>query len=437
MRFLPLLLSCVGLLASAPPIPQGVLVERVVCESAPRYSFAAYVPTSYRPGVPMRVLLGISPGGDGREPVRLFREGAERHGWILIGSHDARNGPRQDSRNALRALWKEVQQRFSVDVKGSVVGGFSGGARMAMDFLRARPELGGLISIGAFGIGADSLPGLRPHVAVLLGGLNDFNHLELVEGADALRAQGWRGWADRFPGAHGWPSPDRCSEILDYLELDAAAQARRPESPELKARFLARRRHEAREAEGLLARRRWTALLDLGPDAEAEASLARLARDPQLIREEKLEGRLRDRQEALGQLRWQSGYIPALNSLLAKAQSEDRAEALMAWRLLTREAHSHLEAWYAARQRGQWAQAELLGRNLLLLQPGAGHPWLLLACSLGAQGRREEGLEALRQAVGLGVRLQGDPRRLSGLEALVGMPDAETLFAAMGPPSAP
>lgn len=433
MRCLPFLF-CTGLLTAAPPLPQGVVVERVVCESAPRYSFSAYVPTSYRPGVPMRVLLGISPGGDGREPVRLFRGGAERHGWILIGSHDARNGPRQEARNALRALWKELQQRFSVDVKGSVVGGFSGGARMAMDFLRARPELAGLISIGAFGIGQEGVLGLKPHVAVLLCGQEDFNHLELLAGAEGLRARGWRVWADRFPGGHRWPPREWGEDVLDYLEWDALAQGKRAPDPDLESRIMARRVTQAREAEGLLAQRRWAAVRAFGPSAEADAALERWAKDPLLDQERILESQLLARMREIAELRGQPAYVELLTQTLLQARSGSRPERLQARRVLGREASVHLQAWYEARDRKDWPLAERLSRNLGLLQPEESLPWLLLACSLGGQGRRAEALKALARVDPATCRVSRNPRSFPGLEALVGDPEAERIFTVLGYP---
>lgn len=433
----PLLLCILFLLRlpAAPPLPQGVLLERVVCEGAHHYSYSAYIPTSYRPGTAAPVFLGISPVAVGRVPVMLFQEAAERHGWILVGSNDARNGPIGPVREALNAVWQDVAARFSVDVPRSAVGGLSGGARMALDFLRSHPELRGLISMGAFGLGADGLAGLQPHAAVLLCGQEDFNHWELVEGAKALRTRGWRVWADRFPGGHDWPPAEVCGEALRFLELDAMQQGRRTQDPQLRDAFTTHRLKAAREAEGLLAKRRWEEILAEGPSVEASQALARLAKDFRMLREEVHEGRAEARMREVGHLRWKSGYEDVLNGLLAQAKGEDPVEALQAKRILGREALDHRVLWGEAVEQKQWALAEGLSRNLIALRHPDPAPWLNLACSLAGQGKREETLAALREGGARGLKPRVDPRKLPGLERLKGDDEAERLFASLGFPS--
>ncbi len=423
-------------LPAAPPLPQGVLVERVVCEGAPSFSYAAYVPTSYRPGTPAPVLLNISPVAVGRVPVLLFQAAAERHGWILVGSNDAGNGPMTPVREALGAVWKDVTARFSVDVPRSAVGGLSGGARMALDFLRSHPELGGLISMGAYGMGSDGLVGLRPHAAVLLCGQEDFNHWELLEGAKALRARRWRMWADRFAGGHEWPPAEVCAEALRFLELDAMRQGRCRLDPELRADFAERRLKAAREAEGLLAQRRWEAIRAEGPSEEADQALARLAKDFRVLREEEHERRAETRMWQIVDQRWKPGFEDALNALVIQAKGEDPVEALQAKRLLSREALDHRVTWGEAVERKQWALAEGLSRNLIALRHPDPAPWLNLACSLAGQGKRAEALAALREGLARGLKPRMDPRVLPGLEGLKGDPDAEGVFAALGFPGA-
>lgn len=428
------LLACVFLPAET-PLPQGRIVDRVACGEAPEFGYAAYVPTSYRPGRPAPVLLGISPVGRGGDPVRLFREAAERHGWILVGSLEARNGPLPAARAALKAVWKDVRKRLDVDVANSAVGGLSGGARFALDFLRMNSELRGLVSMGAFGNGSSSVAGLGKHAAVLLCGETDFNHDELVAGAKELRSRGWTVWADRFSGGHEWPSAELCGEILDYLQLDVMARGVRSDDPSLAVRFAGRRLVEARAAEGLLAQRRWEAIRAQGPNEEADRALKSLAGDRRVARELALERQAESEIQLAHQIRWKKGYAELLHRWLRQAESADPSEAVFAQRLLGNEELMHRMALQEALDRKEWSNAAALGRNLTILRPKDGHACLLLACALAGQGRREEALAALREGEARGFRPKGDPRTFPGLEVLKGDSAAEAIFTALGHPA--
>ena len=183
------------------PLPRGEVVPRVACRAEPNFSYALYVPSGYREDHTWPVLFGFSPGGSGEEPVRLFQKAAERFGWIVAGSNDARNGPLRPALEASEALWKDVQSRFKVDPRRSCAVGFSGGARMALRLALRHPKsFAGVISFGAFGTGDGLLTGLGHLHFFLACGQEDFNHWELLEGREELLSRKWKAMADRFEG---------------------------------------------------------------------------------------------------------------------------------------------------------------------------------------------------------------------------------------------
>ena len=112
---------------AAADLPTGGFSPRVACLSDPEQSFALYLPSGYRPGRPNPILYCFDPGGNGSIPVALFREGAEKFGWIVVGSHNSRNGPWEVILRAARTLWLDTHARFAVDDARVYAAGFSGG----------------------------------------------------------------------------------------------------------------------------------------------------------------------------------------------------------------------------------------------------------------------------------------------------------------------
>ncbi|HSN50405.1 MAG TPA: hypothetical protein VLR52_04170, partial [Bacteroidales bacterium] len=112
---------------------KGKVVDRVECVSDSGFTYSVYLPTSYSGKIRFPVILSFDPHGSGNLPVTLYKDLAEKYGYILTGSDNSRNG--QDGNltmSAIRSLINEVKTRFSVDTNRIYTLGFSGGARVAV-----------------------------------------------------------------------------------------------------------------------------------------------------------------------------------------------------------------------------------------------------------------------------------------------------------------
>ena len=213
------LLLLAPLSSLAKDLPQGGLSPRVACLGDAEQSYALYLPTGYRPDRPNPILFCFDPGGNGGIPVALFREGAEKFGWIVVGSHNSRNGPWEAVLRAARALWLDTHARFAVDDGRVYAAGFSGGARAACG-------LGKMLSVrlaGVIGCGAGLPEWLEP--ADMDGvpwfgtaGLRDFNFQEMQELERSLRRQGSPCLLRLFHGSHAWPPAKLALEAMAWLE---------------------------------------------------------------------------------------------------------------------------------------------------------------------------------------------------------------------------
>jgi len=117
--------------ASATKWEPGKLIERVVCAKNPEQSYALYLPSNYSPSHSWPIIFAFDPGARGKIPVESMKEAAERHGFIVAGSNNSKNGTWKIEFDAADAMVRDAQERFSVDLKRIYFAGFSGGARVA------------------------------------------------------------------------------------------------------------------------------------------------------------------------------------------------------------------------------------------------------------------------------------------------------------------
>ena len=205
-------------LVGSPVLPVGQIVENVVCARDGSQSYALYIPSDYDPGRKWPVLFALDPAASGSIPVRVFREAAERYGYVVVGSNNSQNGPVVVGFNALGAMWKDISDLLSIDPNRVYLTGFSGGARMAGEFAQLGKSVAGLIACGA-GFTLKNGDQKIPFTFVGVSGTWDMNYLELKNVTADLVKKKVSSRLITFEGGHQWPPPKACSEALEWLEL--------------------------------------------------------------------------------------------------------------------------------------------------------------------------------------------------------------------------
>jgi dienelactone hydrolase len=210
----------------APPAQLGTLVPRVVCGGDAQQSYAIYLPPGYTRDRPWPIIYGFDPGARGLMAVKIFREAAERFGYIVVASNNARNGSWKIIEDAARAMVTDTHRRLNIDPRRRYTTGFSGGARAASVVAQAF-KFTGVIACGA-GLPEGGLSGKTDFVYFGAAGFEDFNYSEVQ---DATRAWAGRKLPQRFAvfdGGHAWFPPRVATEAVAWLELQAMRAGLRP-----------------------------------------------------------------------------------------------------------------------------------------------------------------------------------------------------------------
>ena len=374
----------------------------MVVSGDPSQSYALYLPSGYTPSRLWPVVYCFDPGARGRVAVERFQEAAEKHGYILAGSNNSRNGPADLALQAIRAMWRDTHERFSIDDRRIYAAGLSGGARVAFQIALASDQIAGVIASAAGppnGVEAKSI-----RFAVFgTTGVDDFNYPELKRldrDLDAVRAPHYLAV---FDGGHEWPPAPVAIEAFEWLDAQAMRQGVRPKDESLLARVNERERKAAEfksSKEGIAAARR---------DRDQEAQQMRVTE--QLISGADL--------GVLERLRRDSN---------AASDSPDRR---LARRVLGGAFIGCLEAGRALMERKNYGEAIAKLEVAVRIRPERAQVYYDLARARSLSGDRKKAIESLQAALDKGLqdraRIAADPaferlhrdarfRKLAGME---------------------
>lgn len=247
-------------------VAPGIVHESVACAADARQSYALYLPGRYRADAEWPVIFLFDPGARGADAVRRMQAGAERFGYIVVASHNSRNG--QSPSEAVAALLRDVLTRFSIDTGRMYTGGMSGGARVAMAVaLLPQLHIAGVLAASA--AYPDATPRSElPFVVFATAGSEDFNLVELHEVGAQLRSP-FR--LAEFSGPHTWPPPALLEQALGWFELQAMRRGARARDPALIEALFAER---WQAATALPPESAWPALEGLRADFDGLRGLA-------------------------------------------------------------------------------------------------------------------------------------------------------------------
>jgi predicted esterase len=429
-------------LAREETIPRGALVERVAVRADPSHAYAVYLPSGYTPDRKWPILYCFDPVARGAVPVAHFREAAERYGWIVVGSHNSRNGPTSVSLDAAKKMWEDTHARLAIDDRRVYTTGFSGGARVAtLLAYGCETCVAGVIAHGAgFPVSYNPvekklpLPVRFDYFAAI--GRDDFNFPEIVALDRALDPLDVRHTVRRFDGAHVWAPEEVCSEAVEWMELAAMRAGSRAKDAALAdaiyASWLGRARalEAADRYEAFLRYEAAAAAFEGLRDTSEAASRAATLRETKEVRSgPKTDADEIKRQAALaGEIasyatarkdqdqRLVAGqeFRRALNALRERSKDErDSPERRVARRALHQVFAWYFETGMMLADQGKPAEAAETLEVAAEVAPRSPEVHYRLAAARAGDGDRKKALDALRRAVEEGfddgARLRSDP----------------------------
>jgi dienelactone hydrolase len=202
---------------------RGTVVESVTCLSDPTQSYALYVPSNYSPDRRWPMIYAFDPFARGKVPVELYKQAAEKYGYIVAGSNNAKNGPGAQEITAAQAVWEDTHRLLAIDKDRVYTTGLSGAARFATSFALYcyTCSIAGVIAHGAGYPVKEAAQARDNFLYYAAVGDADFNYPEIM----ALRAKKEEHDAQFkvriYPGPHQWAPPEVVEDAIEWLELKA------------------------------------------------------------------------------------------------------------------------------------------------------------------------------------------------------------------------
>ncbi|HZS98679.1 MAG TPA: hypothetical protein VFA40_17980 [Terriglobales bacterium] len=413
--------------AQSPLLPAGQIVD-VTCEGDTAQSYALYLPSTYSAAKHWPMIYFFDPGGVGRRPLELYKDLAEKYGFVMAGSNNSRNFS-SDQSHVLNALWVDTHRRFAPDARLTYVSGFSGGARVAglMALNCAQCQIAGVIANGAGypSNRADAKDKLLYFFAV---GDQDFNWPEVIT---VRREREDKGLAYRvrvFSGRHQWAPAEVMEDAIEWITLRAMQAGDRPPDAAFIDRQLRLRQADAGDAEKKNdAMAELAAYRSLASDfsgirdvSETEKKLAALKKSPALKvalkkQQEQIDEQAASENEVSGKLHAyvsgsaEDGTTLASTIVQEMHQLNDQAEHSKneVKRLVARRAFAGLfvEGIESGQEELESRHFDKAEACFDLMSKVSDSPWpvLLLAETYAAEGNKKQALRELKEAVRRGV----------------------------------
>lgn len=288
--------------AQTPEFEKGTVITDIEAGTDPSRTYALYLPTSYAPDRTSPVLFLMDPRGRALVPMELFRDAAERYGFLVLSSYNTLSDADSAfavNRRSLSAMLVDARARFKVDPKRLYLVGFSGTEHYSWT---VAPQLDGSLA-GIMGVGGGlpaysepmqrALEAVYPFAFFGTAGFADFNF-------DGVRFLDQSLDATAFPhrfvthdGDHVWPPKEIAEESVEWFHLRAMVSGLTPRDDAFIASVREKHLQEAEslEAAGKKADayRRYREIVQdfepLGGVPEAKKKLDRLADDGAVERE--------------------------------------------------------------------------------------------------------------------------------------------------------
>jgi len=168
------LISCSG--TGKSNVAVKAVEETDSCNLNVKNTYEVYIPARNSTDNKLPLLVIIDAHGNGQFALDKFKRGANEYPAVLIASNLIKNGF-AGYKEAIQTLIDDVRSKYPIS-ETVFMTGFSGGARMVLDYAMTHP-LNGLIMCGALA-NPDQMNAVRCPV-ISISGMDDFNFMETAQ----------------------------------------------------------------------------------------------------------------------------------------------------------------------------------------------------------------------------------------------------------------
>jgi dienelactone hydrolase len=185
------------------------------CTSNPQNTYEVYVPSCAKDSKEMALLVIIDAHGSGKFALQKFKTTANQYCAVAVASNLVRNGF-AGFQNAIQELISDARKKYPVG-KTVFIAGFSGGARMALEYASLHPA-NGLLLCGALA-NAGQIKALNCPV-FSISGMDDFNFIETAQYLFDNQYIPQNLKIELTNNSHSWPDSSMLANAFGFLYLN-------------------------------------------------------------------------------------------------------------------------------------------------------------------------------------------------------------------------
>lgn len=202
-------------------LSKGQLMDSVICQNQSNQNFALYLPTYYSPARKFPCIYFFDAHARGALPIRLYKDLAEKYGFVLIGSNTSKNGVAWPVTNdAVKVLMDDIHKRINIDPERIYTSGFSGGARVASSVAIMDGGVAGVIGCAAGFPGSNNDFQNKFDYFGMVGDY-DFNMSDMEKLDGALAQNSFTHQVLTFKGKHEWAPASDFQTALLWMQANA------------------------------------------------------------------------------------------------------------------------------------------------------------------------------------------------------------------------
>ena len=170
---------------------------------------------SYKPAIeklPEVLFVAIDAHADADLAIEHFRWAAEQYGFRVIALNNVENNDPKFEQHIQQGI-AQAKRDLKINPKYIFLSGFSGGARMALNFALNNPSQG-VIMMGA-GLGNQTQS--FPFPLAMISGVQDFNFLEQYYPINSPQVQNPNIITLHWQGKHEWPDSSTIADAVSFV----------------------------------------------------------------------------------------------------------------------------------------------------------------------------------------------------------------------------
>lgn len=398
------------------------VLNRITCVADPTLSFALYLPPQYASQSQLPAILFFDPHGDGSLPVKKYQQLAKEFGFVLMGSNDAKNGMVLSQTEVVAsAVIKDVLSRLHADPKRLALCGFSGGAKVALSYAISHQGIAQVVYAGA----SIPLQKTNPSLSLIgFAGTGDMNYTDLLGFDRSVALTNMQHYLVEWNGKHEWPDTATFRKAFYYLAFDNMRKQAAQKDEMLVNRFITAQEIALQKdnnplAQAMLLNETVQLLYGIAKTDAFSMRLQAVETKPSYKTALQEKESMLKQEEALKQmyysaftekdLAWWNQEIARLNS------NHDQRMQPMYQRLLGFISLAGYTISGNAIRQNEWETAKKMLSIYKLADPSNSDQPFLEACLYAKLGEDEKAINALKDAVGLGLH---DPAKLLNEPAL-------------------